>query len=139
MFGLRNASKTPISPQLLKAGKGAYNRHELALIQRLGTTIHIEAGSTFVTEGASGQEVLMILEGTAAVSRDGETIANVGPGDIVGEQSVLLEQPRNASLIATTPVVATVFTAREFRDLLHQSPRLDLQIKDLLAKRAIKN
>ncbi len=137
MFGLNRESKSPISNQLLRAAKGTYNRHELAMIDRLGTTISIQAGETFVAEGASGQEVLMILEGNAAVSRFGETIANVGPGDIVGEQAVLLNQPRNASLIATTPMVATVFTPREFRDLLHACPRLDLRMKELMAQRAV--
>lgn len=137
MFGLRKEAKNPISDQLLRAAKGNYNRHELAAMDRLGTTINIAAGETFVTEGAAGREVIMILEGTAAVSRDGETIANVGAGDIVGEQAVLLNQPRNASLIATTPLVATVFTPREFRDLLYACPRINLKMEELMAQRAV--
>ncbi len=137
MFGLRNTTRTPISPRLLKAAKGRYNRHELATIEHLGTTITIDAGSTFVTEGAAGREVLLILEGTAAVSRDGELIADVGPGDFVGEQAVLLGQPRNATLIATSSVTATVFSVREFRELLFQCPRLNQKFDDLLQQRAV--
>lgn len=137
MFGLNKTSDTPINPQLLRAAKGIYNRHELVAIDRLGTTITIEAGETFVTEGAAGREVIMILEGTAAVSRDGEEIANVGAGDIVGEQAVLTNQPRNASLIAATKLVATVFTPREFRQLLDTCPRLDARTKDLMAQRSV--
>jgi CRP-like cAMP-binding protein len=137
MFGLRKEAKPWISDQLLQAAKGTYSRHELATIEQLGTTVRIEAGDTFVAEGALGREVLMILEGTAVVSRDGEEIAEVGAGDFVGEQAVLTNQPRNASLIATTPVVATVFTPQEFRGLLHACPRIDLRMQELMAQRAV--
>ena len=46
----------------------------------------------------------MIQEGNAEVSRDGEKIAELGPGDVFGEAGVLEKSTRVASVTATTPM-----------------------------------
>lgn len=129
--------KTTISPRLAELVGDRYNEHELRQIDRSGTRVNIDAGSTFAIEGARGREVLLILEGTAAVSRDGEMLATVGTGDFVGELSVLLNQPRNATVMATTPLTAIVFTSLEFVSLLADCPRLDEQVRAQAEKRIV--
>lgn len=135
MFGSSTFRKAPVSQSLVAAIGDRYSIDELRAMDRLSTTITIPAGESFVTEGASGREVVVIVEGTAAVYRGDEEIAMVRQGDIVGERAVLLGEPRNASLIATTDLSAMVFSAREFRDLLVAHPRLDKRVRAFVAER----
>jgi len=137
MIGLRTFRKSTISPQLVEALSDRYSEHELRVIDRTGTVVTIDAGATFVTEGASGREALLILDGTAAVSRQGEAVATVGRGDIVGEAAILSGQPRNASLIATTELTAVVFSSREFVSLLDACPRLNTIVEETVEERLV--
>ncbi len=135
MIGLRTFRKSTISPRLIETLGDRYSEHELQVIDRLGTVVNIDTGSTFVNEGASGREALLILDGTAAVSRAGQEVATVGRGDVVGEQAILSGEPRNASLIATTPLSAVVFSSREFVSVLAACPRLAAQLNALVEER----
>ena len=55
-------------------------------------------------EGDYSTELIGIEEGTADVIRDGNTIASLAQGDVIGEMGLLTREPRNASVIATSPM-----------------------------------
>ena len=137
MLGLKKVRPKTISSTVKTALGDRYSDHELESIERFGTLANLNEGSVFLTEGALGRQAVIIIEGTAAVSRDGEIIATVGPGDIVGERSLLLNQPRNASLVATTPLSIAVFTRAEFDSLRYACPRFDGRMADLLDSRDV--
>jgi CRP-like cAMP-binding protein len=59
------------------------------------------AGKAVVTEGGFSNDFYVIEEGTAKVERDGEHLADLGPGDVFGEQGLLEEQQRSATVTAT--------------------------------------
>jgi Cyclic nucleotide-binding domain len=63
----------------------------------------LSEGETLVEQGEQGADLYLILDGVLAVERDGEEVAEVGPGAIVGEQALLLEDAtRTATLRART-------------------------------------
>ncbi len=128
--------KNPPSPAIEKALNGRYNEFEMATIDELSTTVDLDAGQVFVREGARGQEAIIILDGTAAVSRGDEIIASVGPGDIVGEGSLLTGDPRNATLVATEKLTVAVLNPREFSSLLSRCPRLQAEVKSVAKARS---
>lgn len=97
---------------------------ELKKIRRLMTPISIKAGKEFIVEGTSGREAFIILEGRATVRRGGRVVASVGPGDILGEMTVLTGAHRTASVTADTQVEAEVLSRREFSSLLDSQPKL---------------
>ncbi|MEM7274776.1 MAG: cyclic nucleotide-binding domain-containing protein [Actinomycetota bacterium] len=136
MIGTSRFRKTPVAAEIEAALGDRYDREQLATIDRFSTTIDLPAGEVFVTEGQVGQEVILILDGTAVVCRNGETIASVGAGDLVGERAVLRNQPRNASLIATTALTIAVFSAREFHSVLAAAPSLAADVAALEAARS---
>lgn len=120
-------SKTPINrlaPKTISALENSFNRFEIGELAKLGTQISLDAGSTLALEGALGREVVVIVSGTASVIRNGETVATVTEGGIVGEMAVLFDERRNASVVAETAVDAFVLTSQEFRSLLDACPRL---------------
>ena len=55
-------------------------------------------------EGDYSYQFVAIEEGTAKVERDGETVAELGPGDFFGEIGLLEKSLRTATVVATSPM-----------------------------------
>jgi CRP-like cAMP-binding protein len=75
--------------------------HRLAAF---ATETSVAEGQILMKEGDYSTELIGIEEGTADVLRNGETIASLGQGDVIGEMGLLTREPRNASVIATSPM-----------------------------------
>ena len=95
---------------------------EIKKIRNLMTPIDIPAGKTFITEGSTVMEAFILLEGEAVVTKAGERVAVLGPGDVVGEMAILSGVPRTASVTAESDIVAEVLNRREFVSLLDREP-----------------
>ena len=63
----------------------------------------LEPDETLVEQGAPGDELYLVLDGVLAVDIDGEEVAEIGPGAIVGERALLEGGTRTATLRARTP------------------------------------
>ena len=62
----------------------------------------LEPDETLVEQGTPGDELYLVLDGVLAVDVDGEDVAEIGPGAIVGERALLEGGLRTASLRART-------------------------------------
>lgn len=111
------------------------NNKELREIAKATVELTLEAGREFVTQGDVGREAFVIVEGTAEVVRNGKTIAQLGPGDCVGELALLDHGPRTASVIAAGSLTVLVLGPREFSGLLDDVPTLGHKILEVLASR----
>jgi CRP/FNR family cyclic AMP-dependent transcriptional regulator len=108
---------------------------EQRAVLRAGRVVEHPARAIVYGEGAPGDEMAVILEGTAAVRRNGRTVARLGVGDAVGELAVLDGQPRSASVVSTAPLRLLVLDRREVEGLLDRSPGLALKLLAALAGR----
>jgi len=72
-------------------------------------------GQMLMKEGDYSVELIAIEEGTADVIQDGQTIATVGPGDLIGEMGLLERRPRNADVVASSPMRLIKLTHWEIR------------------------
>jgi Cyclic nucleotide-binding domain len=70
----------------------------------------VPAGKELVREGDYSYDVLAIEEGTARVERGRELVADLGPGDVAGEMGVLERSQRNATVVATSPMLLVTLT-----------------------------
>ncbi|MEX1280058.1 MAG: cyclic nucleotide-binding domain-containing protein [Acidimicrobiia bacterium] len=70
--------------------------HHRPEIRRVGE------GSTLVDQGAESEELFLLLNGVLVVEVDGEKLAEVGPGAVLGERAVLEGGTRTATLRAVT-------------------------------------
>jgi CRP/FNR family transcriptional regulator, cyclic AMP receptor protein len=61
-------------------------------------------GTAVVKEGGYANDFYVIEDGTATVERDGQQLAELGPGDVFGEQALLEGEQRSASVIAASPL-----------------------------------
>lgn len=114
---------------------GSLSAKQLAAVDQLVTTTDVPAGRELITQGAPGQEFILVVEGEAEVRRDGEVLATRGPGSFFGETALLLDQPRNASVVAVTPMTIEVIDRRDFRRLLEEHPDLHAPLLEATAQR----
>jgi CRP/FNR family transcriptional regulator, cyclic AMP receptor protein len=108
---------------------------ELRDIAKATVELTLDDGKEFVTQGDVGREAFIIVEGSADVSRGGNKIATLGPGDCVGELALLDHGPRTATVVATSPLTVLVLGPREFSGLLDEVPTLNHKILAALAGR----
>lgn len=116
-----------------------FNAAELEEVSNLGNKIEAETGAELTDQGRFGDVCYVIVEGTANVVMNGEYVATVGPGSMVGEMALLEHRPRNASVIAEQEMVLVAFTTKEFRSMLDRSPSANEKVLSLLNARVAAN
>jgi hypothetical protein len=94
------------------------SKKELASVARLCTTLDVDKGFVLTTQGTRGNECFVIGAGNAEVAIDDKAVATVGPGDCVGEMSLLDGGPRTATVTALGPMTLYLLSSGEFRSLL---------------------
>jgi CRP-like cAMP-binding protein len=75
----------------------------------------IAEGQILMKQGDYSTELIAIEEGSADIIQDGKKIATVGKGDLIGEMGLLSREPRNADVIATSPMMVIKLTHWEIR------------------------
>ena len=78
------------------------------------------AGSVLCREGEPGDELFLILGGRVRVVRGGTTLAELGPGEAVGEMAVLDEGPRSATVEALEETEVLALESEAFYEVLHE-------------------
>jgi CRP-like cAMP-binding protein len=63
----------------------------------------LKAGATLTTQGEEADAIYLLLDGVIQVVVDGEDIAALGPGALIGERAVLEGGRRTATLTAVSP------------------------------------
>jgi CRP/FNR family transcriptional regulator, cyclic AMP receptor protein len=86
--------------------------HRLAAF---ATETSIANGQILMKQGDYSTELIAIEEGTADVLRDGNKIASLHQGDMIGEMGLLSREPRNADVIATSQMRVIKLTHWEIR------------------------
>ena len=91
--------------RLTTAAESALERELAATILRGGAKPKIrtlDAGDALTTQGEAATDVYVVIDGLFAVEVDGEDVAEIGPGAVVGERAALEGGVRTATLRATT-------------------------------------
>ena len=111
------------------------SKRELREISQHADEVTLPPGYALTTEGASGQELVVIVEGAAEVRRNGRKINTVGTGDFVGEIALIADVPRTATVRTTEETHALVLSRRDFRALMKHVPSIQVKALAALAAR----
>jgi CRP-like cAMP-binding protein len=84
--------------------------------------IDVPEGTKLVRQGDFAYEFFVIEEGTAEVVRDGERVAEIGPGDFLGEMGIVGHVVRNATVVTTSPGRVIVMTEQALRSMARTNP-----------------
>jgi len=98
--------------------------------------VEFPEGKTIIQEGGYSNDFYAIDEGTVSVERAGEKIADLGPGDIFGEQGLLEKQERSASVVATSPVRALKIEHWELPRMRKSMPEVVSQLRKTVEERS---
>ncbi len=97
---------------------------------------HFSPDEVIIREGDPGEEFFLIGEGSVAVERrDHTTRATLGAGDFFGERALLLDEPRNATIVANGAVEVFTLGKNDFRTALERSPSFRDQIHSIYFQR----
>ena len=94
------------SPAFVTEVESALERELSRSVMREGAQskpTRLDVDDTLVEQGDSGNELYLLIDGVLAAEVDGETVAEIGPGAILGERAVVEGGKRTATLRAVTP------------------------------------
>jgi CRP/FNR family transcriptional regulator, cyclic AMP receptor protein len=111
------------------------NDSEIARLALSAEQVSFEPGTVLMRQGTTGRELLVILEGSLRVERDGRAVAHLGHGDVVGEMSLLDGQPRSATVVAESRLACLRINGDSFDKALESMPSLARKILYVLSRR----
>lgn len=92
-------------------------------VARNADVLSFPAGRVLSEEGGSdGRRLLIVLEGKITVTRGDVVLATLGPGEFVGEMSLLDGEPFSATVTAETEVTLLVISRNAFKPLIDDMP-----------------
>jgi len=98
----------------------------------------VRAGETVMREGEPGAEAYVVERGTLDVRISAASpvrVAELGPGDWVGEMSLLLDEPRSATVVAATDAQLRRVSAKDLGHVLAEDPKRTEDLLRQLARR----
>jgi CRP/FNR family transcriptional regulator, cyclic AMP receptor protein len=105
---------------------------EAKRLAAFATETSVADGQILMKQGDYSTELIAIQEGTADVIQDGMKIASLGEGDLIGEMGLIEREPRNADVIATSPMRVMKLTHWEIRRMSEETLN---RIKEIVAAR----
>ena len=81
----------------------ALGADDIAEVLEHGDWVNVAPGETIIEQGAEGDAFYAIRSGQVEVYKDGELTGSLGPGSHFGEIALLMDVPRTAKVVATTP------------------------------------
>ena len=115
----------------------------LLRLTNFGTQLSFGPGDAIITEGEAGDGLYLILSGTAQVQQahgDGpRPIRTLGPFRSFGEISILVDQPRSATVIASSALRCVKLTRSQLALVEDKEPKLALRLYRLVAESLARN
>ena len=111
------------------------SKPERRRVAQLADELEIASGRRLVDEGDWAYEFFVIEHGTAVVSHGDEQLAELGPGDFLGEIGALGRTRRTASVTATSDLRAIVMTALDIRTVAREMPAVGDRLAEAIERR----
>ncbi len=114
----------------------ALSRQELGELAKATEDLEVQEGKTLTREGDLGREFFVIVEGDVSVTRGGNEIRRLGPGDFFGEIALIYDNARRtATVTAASPLRFFVLTRQSFRSLLEHQTEIEEKVMAALEER----
>ncbi|HXH61906.1 MAG TPA: cyclic nucleotide-binding domain-containing protein [Fimbriimonadaceae bacterium] len=108
-------------PQALRDNylfRGLSDSH-IDTIFRLATVKLFMGGDTIVRQFGRDHDLMIVLRGNVQIKTfSGDVIAEVGPGSVLGEVSLIDDEPRSATVVSRGESQVAVIPANDLRDMM---------------------
>ena len=108
---------------------------ELSRIAPFADEVQVDSGTTLVREGDFSYDFFAIEEGEAEVTRSGEHVADLGPGDFFGEIGLLEKDLRNASVTAKSDMQLVTLDGWDMKRMEKAMPEAVEQVRRVVDSR----
>lgn len=109
----------------------------LERVASIATEFDAASGHVLMERGQAGTGVFIIEEGSVRVEVPGGEAVRLGPGEFVGELSVLADTPRTARVLVEDPVRGLAIHRNDLTTLLEKEPTLALTMLRSVARRFV--
>jgi len=113
---------------------GAQPGPDLLTLSTLFDEVDVDPGYVLVREGETSRQLYLVIDGRAVVSAGGTIIGTIGPGEFVGEVSLLDRAPHMATVTAATPM-QVLAAARSGYGTLFNNPAVLRSMAQTMARR----
>jgi CRP/FNR family transcriptional regulator, cyclic AMP receptor protein len=114
---------------------GELDHHDLSTISHHVGEVEMSEGEVLFEQGSIPYEMFVIEQGTAEVTKDGEALKTLGPGDVVGEIALLRFQRRMGTVRVTSPLRAVTVSADDLHVIEEEMPEIAGQLRSIMAAR----
>jgi CRP-like cAMP-binding protein len=111
------------------------SRKERKMLALRADEVDVQPGKLVCRKGESANELYVIERGTAKVVRDDQYLDELGPGEFFGEMGLFDDAPRNANVIATTPLTLMILDRAALSQLEREHPELASRISATVEQR----
>jgi len=112
-----------------------FSDDELRQIAPFAEETSADSGEVLVREGDYSYQFVAIEEGSAKVTRGGETVAELGPGEFFGEIGLIEKSLRTATVEATSPMRLITLTGWDLARVEKAMPEAIEQIHRAIEER----
>jgi PPM family protein phosphatase len=107
---------------------------ELMKLLSIATHRKTEKDTVLFAEGAPSNEMLLLLEGSVDILKKNQKIGTRDAGTVLGEMGIIEEQPRSATLIASTACSFLVFSREKLFPFFRSEPEVALKVTWMLCR-----
>ena len=111
------------------------DEEEVAQIAPFAEETQVDEGTYLVREGDFSYEFFAIEDGRAEVLREGEHLAELGPGDFFGEIGLLEKDRRNATVVAKADMKLITLTGWDMKRMEKTMPEAVEKVRAVIEQR----
>lgn len=111
------------------------NKKALERLEKVVRDRTFKAGETIVSQGDEGVGFFMITDGSVKVTRDGTELATLGAGDWFGEQALLDNYRRGATVTAADATKTLAIMRSDFIAEVRANPDMAVEILAVMSRR----
>lgn len=108
---------------------------ELSQIAPFAEEVRVDAGTQLVREGDFSYDFFAIEEGEAEVTRGGEHVADLGPGDFFGEIGLLEKDLRTATVKAKSDMRLVTLDGWDMKRMEKAMPEAVDRVREVIETR----
>ena len=101
---------------------------ELVRLMNITQVRRFEEGEVIIEEGTDGEELFILLEGKAKLSKAGSYITTLEQGDHFGEMALVDSAPRSATIAAEGHARLMIITRTDFYEIIRNESKLSVKL-----------